>query len=90
MSLDRLLFEVTMHYRSRGFPDSALSHLRWTLLSNVNLDTGRLCLRTAYPSCDKLIGELLGLFQPVKDDAVAEELPDSQSGIRFCFWLPNG
>lgn len=72
MSLDRLLFEVTMHYRSRGFPDSALSRLRWILSSNVNLDTGRFWLKTAYPTCDKSIGELLGLFQPVKDDAPAE------------------
>lgn len=76
MSFDRLLFEVTSHYRSRGFPDSALSHLRWTLLSNVNTDTGRFCLRTAYPGCDKSIADLLGLFQPVNSDAVPErDLP---------------
>ena len=35
MSLDRLLYELTVHYRSRGFPESALVHLRWTLVTNV-------------------------------------------------------
>lgn len=84
MSLDRLLFEVTAHYRSRGFPNSALSHLRWTLLSNVDLDTGRFCLKTAYPGCEKSIAELLGLFQPVRDaDADADQRVTAVFGFAF-------
>ncbi len=63
MSLDRLLFEVTGHYQSRGFSDSALSHLRWVLLSNVTKDRDKFCLKTAYPGCDKSVGDLLGKFR---------------------------
>ena len=84
MSLDRLLFEVTAHYRSRGFTNSALFHLRWTLLSNVNLDTGRFCLKTDYPSCDKSIAELLGLFQPVQDADVDKD-PKATAVFGFAF-----
>lgn len=71
MSLDRLLFEVSRHYRSRGFPEPALAHLRWTLLSNVNPETGRFRLRTAYPGCDKSIGELVDLFHVAENPGVA-------------------
>lgn len=84
MSLDRLLFEVTTHYRSRGFPDSALFHLRWTLLSNVNLDTGRFRLKSAYLGCDKSITELLGLFQPVHDADVDKD-PKATAVFGFAF-----
>src|SRR5205814_2023160 len=94
VSLDRLLFELTAHYRSRGFPNSALFHLRWTLLSNVNSDSGRFCLQTAYPGCDKSISELLGLFQPVHDadpDSDADQRVTAVFGFAFGFrmdqWL---
>ena len=92
MSLDRLLFEVTAHYRSRGFPNSALFHLRWTLLSYVNLYTGRFCIKTAYQYCDKYISELLGLFQPVHDadvdkDQEATAVFGFAFGYRMDKWL---
>jgi len=67
VSLDRLLHEVTRHYRTRGFPQSALTHLRWVLLSNVDMETGRFTLKTAYPGCHASIDALLGLFRPMED-----------------------
>jgi len=84
MSLDRLLYEVTSHYRSRGFPESALIHLRWTLLANVDLDAGRFTLRTAYPGCDVSIGGLLGLFRPI-ESAVTPDLTSPTSVFGFAF-----
>lgn len=92
MSIDQFLFEVTAHYRSRGFPDSALFHLRWTLLSNVNFDTGCFCLKTAYPRCTKSIKELLGLFQPIHDadldkDQEATAVFGFAFGYRMDEWL---
>jgi len=61
--LDRLLFELTAHYRDRGFPDSALIHLRWTLVANTTKD-GTIRLATAYPDCSKRVEELIGHFKP--------------------------
>ena len=84
MSLDRLLFEVTSHYRTRGFPESALTHLRWTLLSNVDIETGRFTLKTAYPGCDASIGGLLGLFRPVEDHR-AQDSTSATAVFGFAF-----
>lgn len=92
MSLDRLVYEVTSHYRSRGFAKSALIHLRWTLLANVDLDAGRFTLRTAYPRCDASIGGLLGLFRPVEDADTPDLTPTTALfgfafGYRMAGWL---
>ena len=60
--LDRLLFELTAHYRDRGFPDSALIHLRWTLITNTK--AGNIHLKTPYPNCSRPIVDLIGHFSP--------------------------
>lgn len=61
MSLDQLLVELTAHYRDRGFPDSALVHLRWTLVANTK--DGNVRLATAYPNCSRRVESLLGHFK---------------------------
>lgn len=59
--LAQLLFECTQHYRDRGFPESALIHLRWVLITNTCCD--QINLHTAYQSCHKTVKELLGHFK---------------------------
>ncbi|HEV3142961.1 MAG TPA: hypothetical protein VGZ47_03655, partial [Gemmataceae bacterium] len=49
MLLDRLLVELTLHYRDRGYPESALMHLRWVLITNTQND--HINLKTAYQHC---------------------------------------
>lgn len=61
-SLDRLLFELTVHYRDRGFPESALVHLRWTLITNT--EGGNIRLATPYPNCSRPVDDLIGHFKP--------------------------
>jgi len=61
MSLERLLYECTLHYRDRGFPESALTHLRWVLIANTH--DGQIRLHTAFQHCDKRIEKLLGHFK---------------------------
>jgi hypothetical protein len=69
MSLDRLLYEVNVHYRSRGFPQSALTHLRWMLVTNTN--GGVIHFATAYPSYRRNVADLLGHFKPCPDQPSA-------------------
>ncbi len=73
MSLDRLLFECTQHYRDRGFPESALLHLRWSLVTNTH--DGQIDLQTAYPGCTRPVDQLLGHFKrcpPLPDQFEAD------------------
>lgn len=84
MSLDQLLFEVTSHYRSRGFPQSALKHLRWTLVSNASSD-GSISLDTAYPGCSKKASDLLGHFLPEQ-----RIVPDQKSKVDALFGFAFG
>ena len=81
MSLDRLLYELTVHYRSRGFPESALVHLRWTLVTNVRGD--KLCFQTAYSSCGKSIAELIGRFHPCSQVLGDPSQADAVFGFAF-------
>jgi hypothetical protein len=81
MSLDRLLYELTVHYRGRGFPESALVHLRWTLVTNVR--DGKLCLQTAYLSCTKSIADLIGRFPPCSQILGDPSSADAVFGFAF-------
>lgn len=60
--LAQLLYECTEHYRDRGFPESALIHLRWVLITNTRDD--QIQLKSAYQSCNKKVKDLLGHFTP--------------------------
>ena len=84
MSLDQLLYETTIHYRSRGFPESALIHLRWTLVTNV-INGREVCLDTAYPGCHRRVEALLGLFQPCSESAVASDTSSATAIFGFAF-----
>lgn len=60
--LCQLLHEVSVHYRGRGLPESALAHLRWTLVTNTK--HGVIDLATAYLSYRRSAAELIGYFKP--------------------------
>src|SRR5947209_12885052 len=59
--LDQLLHECTLHYRDRGFPESALLHLRYVLIAHTSND--KIQLHTAYQNYDKVVKDLLGHFK---------------------------
>jgi len=83
MSLDQLLYEATIHYRSRGFPEAALVHLRWTLVTNVK--DGKLCLQTAYPGCNRDVGDLIGYFRPCSKLSTLSDLSLADAVFGFSF-----
>ena len=91
MSLDRLLHELTIHYRTRGFPTSALLNLRLTLLSSLDTTTNSFSLDTAYPSCDARIGDLLGCFQPVdgSNPRITKVTPCAVFGFSFGYRMAS-
>jgi hypothetical protein len=70
MSLDQLLHEVTVHYRSRGFPESALTHLRWMLVTSTKHDM--IQLATAYSNYRRSVAELLGYFKSCPKQSKAD------------------
>jgi hypothetical protein len=83
MSIDRLLFECTSHYRDRGFPESAISHLRWVLVSNTR--NGQINLQTEHPKCDKRVDQLLGHFTPCKPPQAQDDLSGADAVFGFAF-----
>lgn len=82
MSLDRLLYECTTHYRDRGFPESALCHLRWMLITHTR--DGEIDFRTAY-RCNRQVDELLGHFKScqVRTDQVDPSSADAVFAFAF-------
>lgn len=91
MSLDQLLYELTIHYRTRGFPTSTLLHLRQTLLSRVNTASSSFSLDTAYPGSDVRIGDLLGYFQPVEgsNPRTTKVTPSAVFGFAFGYRMDS-
>jgi hypothetical protein len=83
MLLDGFLFECTLHYQDRGFPDSALIHLRWVLVTNTRDD--QICLQTPYPSCHKHVKQLLGHFKPCTGAFDQTELASAEAVFGFAF-----
>jgi hypothetical protein len=81
VSLDQLLFELTAHYRDRGFPDSALVHLRWTLVANTK--DGNIRLATAYPNCSRRVESLLGHFKRCPQFSDYSELASADAVFGF-------
>lgn len=83
MSLDRLLYECTVHYRDRGYPESALLHLRWTLVSNTH--GGQICFQTAYAGCHRRVEDLLGHFKPCPSAPNKADLASASAVFGFAF-----
>jgi len=83
MSLQQLLFECTRHYRDRGFPESALIHLRCVLISNTR--DGRIAVRTAYQTCDKPVEQLLGHFKPCRSAPIEPDATSADAVFGFAF-----
>ena len=83
MSLDQLLYEATAHYRSRGFPESALVHLRSTLVANVKDD--EIQLDTAHSRYTKGVEELVGRFLPCSQATASEDLSSADAVFGFAF-----
>jgi hypothetical protein len=83
MLLDRLLVECTLHYRDRGFPESALMHLRWVLITNTHDDQIR--LHTAYQDCDKPVAKLLGHFKRCPSGPDQGDLTSAHAIFGFAF-----
>jgi hypothetical protein len=83
MLLDRLLVELTLHYRDRGYPESALTHLRWVLITNTQDD--QVNLKTAYPRCEKRVDKLLGRFKPCPRSPDQADLANAHAVFGFAF-----
>src|SRR5262249_41863816 len=83
MSLDRLLVECTLHYRDRGFPESALMHLRWVLITNTH--DGQIRLQTAYHRCNKRVEELIGHFGRCLRYSDQGDLASAQAVFGFAY-----
>lgn len=84
MSLDQLLCELSVHYRSRGFSESALSHLRWTLVMNTR---GKevISFETAYPGCNRKVVDLLGFFKPEPQPKTTDNPSSTDAVFAFAF-----
>jgi hypothetical protein len=84
VSLQQLLFECSRHYRDRGFPPSAILHLRWVLVVNTD-SNGQILLETAYPRCDKRVEELLGHFKPCPPTTDESDVRSADAIFGFAF-----
>lgn len=82
MSLDQLLHEVSVHYRSRGFPESALNHLRWALLTSTRDDV--IDLVTATASYRRSVADLVGHFKNCPDPPEAR-ISEASAVFGFAF-----
>jgi hypothetical protein len=83
MLLDRLLVELTLHYRDRGYPEPALSHLRRVLITNAQDD--QINLKTAYQSCVKPVEKLLGHFKRCPRNAIQGDLANARAIFGFAY-----
>jgi len=83
MSLDQLLHEAAVHYRSRGFPESALVHLRWILVANAK--DGEIRIDTAYTRYHRKIEDLLDRFHPCSESPIETEPSPADAVFGFAF-----
>ena len=83
MLLDQLLHEVSIHYRSRGFPNSALIHLRWVLINNIRGE--HIVIATEYHKYLRKVSELIGHFEPCPKQEALSDLNEAQAIFGFAF-----
>lgn len=83
MSLDTLLLQVVAHYRSRGFPRSAVSHLKRELRRNYK--NGKVVFTGVY-ELRKTVSDLVGHFHPCDCSVPSRKLiADADAIFAFSF-----
>ncbi len=89
MPIDKLLSDLTVHYRDRGFPESALSHLQSTIRRKFDRASDSLVFRGDL-ILERKIEVLLDHFHPCDCSAVPKgKIADADAILAFSFGYRN-